>query len=271
MTTRHQRPYGEVYVITCALNGKQYVGQTTRGTMARWAQHKACVVKPKYPLHRSLMAYGVDNFSLAVVDTATTQEELDAKEIHWIATLMTLSPNGYNLTTGGEGGKRTQETKDKLAVLGAMRKHTLDSKKKIGESSKGRNVGSKRSDETKALMRESWNRTPEGAERIRQVHLGKTHTPEAKALMSAKAKARWAELAIDDPRRKQSTELIEKRCAAHLGSKRSEEAKARMSAAAKTRPPVSPETREKMSASRKGKAHSPETRAKMVESRKSRK
>lgn len=187
-------PYGEVYLITCLTDGKQYVGQTTRGTMVRWTQHKASVTKGRYPLQRAMVAHGIENFSLAVLGTAQDQKDLDAKEVHWIATLGTLSPGGYNLTTGGEGGKRTQETKDKLAALRTGRTHTPESKEKIGRSSKGRGAGSRRSEETRAKMRASWHRTPEGAERIRQARLGKTHTPEMKAHMSATAKARWAKL-----------------------------------------------------------------------------
>lgn len=200
-------PYGEIYLITCLVNGKCYVGQTTQHTMARWASHKAMVGKDKWPIHCAMKVHGIENFSLAVLDRADNQSDLDAKEAYWIRVLGTIAPNGYNLKDGGMGGKHTQETKDKLSKMATGRTHTQETKDKISLTSKGRkqprdavertrqsNLGSTRTEDTKAKMRASWHRTPEGAERIRQARLGAKHTPEAKARMAAATRARWDKL-----------------------------------------------------------------------------
>jgi len=58
-----------------------------------------------------------------VIDTADSRGELDKKEIYWIAHLNTISPNGYNMTTGGYGGggnwhkgrQRSEETRKKMS------------------------------------------------------------------------------------------------------------------------------------------------------------
>ena len=88
-----------VYLVTNKINGKQYVGQTVRPVEERWKDH--CRVKDENYFHRAIRKYGADNFSVEVIDTATTPEELDEKEVYWIKKLNCLFPNGYNLRDGG--------------------------------------------------------------------------------------------------------------------------------------------------------------------------
>lgn len=261
MTSTEPKTYGEVYVITCTINGKQYVGMTARGVAVRWREHQKRSRKGRTHFYNSIRLYGSEMFTVEVVDGAPTLEELNLRERHWINKLGTLTPSGFNSTTGGDdlsGKRHNPETREKIGAQSRGRKQPPESIEKTRQS----NLGRKRTEETKAKMRESWNRTPEGAERIRQAHLGHNHTEVAKAKMSSAAR--------DRAPRQQSTETRGKIAQAHTGMTRSPEAKARMSAAAKNRPPVSPETRAKMSAARKGKPHSPETRAKMAESRRAR-
>lgn len=91
-----------VYLITNKLNGKQYVGFTTRAVSIRWKEH---CEGSKGALHAAIRKYGVESFE---VETVFQSEELDlalvAEEI-WIEELDTLVPNGYNIREGGyEGG-----------------------------------------------------------------------------------------------------------------------------------------------------------------------
>lgn len=50
------------------------------------------------PIHLAISKYGEENFTFEVIEWAS---DYDAKEIETIAELNTLSPNGYNLTKGG--------------------------------------------------------------------------------------------------------------------------------------------------------------------------
>ena len=93
-----------VYLITNKVNGKQYVGQTIRSLEERWKDH--CRVRDENYFHRAIRKYGPENFSLEIIDTAETDEELDEKEIFWIKELNTLFPNGYNLKEGGDVSMR---------------------------------------------------------------------------------------------------------------------------------------------------------------------
>lgn len=93
--------------------------------------------------------------------------------------------------------------------------------------------------------------------------LGKSHTDEARAKMSANAKGRKlsvehrAKISAGLAGKKKSPESIAKRVAATKGRPYTAETLARMSAAQKGKK-ASPETRAKLSAIHKGKKHSPE-------------
>ena len=60
--------------------------------------------KEKYVsvLHRAMNKYGVDNFSFEIIDEVEN-DLLNQKEKEYIQQYNSLVPNGYNLTTGGDG------------------------------------------------------------------------------------------------------------------------------------------------------------------------
>lgn len=90
------------------VNGKQYVGQTSRTLEQRWREHCSSGSKCTY-LHNAIMKYGKGNFKIEQLDIALDQAELDYKEQHYIAFYNTLAPNGYNLDTGGHSGRSSSE------------------------------------------------------------------------------------------------------------------------------------------------------------------
>lgn len=48
--------------------------------------------------------YGVENFSISVLEECSTEESSD-KEVYWIGKLDTYGSNGYNATLGGDSKK----------------------------------------------------------------------------------------------------------------------------------------------------------------------
>ena len=88
-----------IYVITNKLNGKQYVGQSVHPGK-RWCEHKqrAKTRYDNYPIHLAISKYGEENFDFEVIEWT---EDYDNREIQLIKELNTLSPNGYNVATGG--------------------------------------------------------------------------------------------------------------------------------------------------------------------------
>ncbi len=96
---------GVIYVITNCINGKQYVGLTTTSIEERWERHLDQVSRKEASLiHKAIAEFGEENFTLEVIAQASNIEELRTKEREWIKKLNTLTPQGYNVTLGGEVG-----------------------------------------------------------------------------------------------------------------------------------------------------------------------
>lgn len=106
--------YGIVYKITNKLNGMPYVGKTTRPLEVRFKEH----TKADSYIGNAIRKYGEENFLCEVIEECETPEQLNEREIFWIAFFKCKQPNGYNQTDGGDGGNtnflghhHTEETK----------------------------------------------------------------------------------------------------------------------------------------------------------------
>lgn len=134
-----------IYKITNSLNEKVYVGQTTTSLKKRFHGH--CYDDAKNPINLAIKKYGKDNFKIELLEEVLTKD-LDSKEQFYIKTLNTLSPNGYNLRTGGHTGyKFTDEVKLKISKskMGKKTKriyHALSNNTKydISRSLNGKNI-----------------------------------------------------------------------------------------------------------------------------------
>jgi hypothetical protein len=65
----------------------------------------------------SINKYGEDNFEFETIDSANNLDELNDKEIYWINFYNSVSPNGYNVTGGGQGKKMmvTNELSERIS------------------------------------------------------------------------------------------------------------------------------------------------------------
>lgn len=61
-------------------------------------RNRAKIKYDNYPIHLAIAKYGESNFSFDIVEWT---EDYDNREIQLIKELNTLSPNGYNIATGG--------------------------------------------------------------------------------------------------------------------------------------------------------------------------
>ena len=180
--------YGIIYKITNKINGKVYIGQTTKkyGFKARYS-HKGEGIERVYKEHkhffdensnrcnihllRSIEKYGFEAFEvIEEFDVAYSKEELDKLEKKYIKDFNCLNPNGYNTREGGSHGKHSEETKKKMSEAQKGEKHwnyggtiSEEHKKAISEAVKGdKNYNWKRdfSDETRRKLSESHKGKP---------------------------------------------------------------------------------------------------------------
>lgn len=88
-----------VYKITNIQNNKCYVGQTIRPVNQRFHRHINDAMNNILDTHfaRAIRKYGKDSFTIEIIDSATTQEELNQKEQYWIRYYNAVK-EGYNET-----------------------------------------------------------------------------------------------------------------------------------------------------------------------------
>jgi group I intron endonuclease len=102
--------YGVVYLMRDKTNDKLYVGQTIHAPERRFKEH---FYEDTY-IGNAMRAHGIENFTIEVIEECETREQLNEREIFWIAELDCMAPKGYNCTTGGEGGSPSEETVERI-------------------------------------------------------------------------------------------------------------------------------------------------------------
>jgi group I intron endonuclease len=169
-----------IYMATCAVTGKSYIGQTSQRLTDRWSAHvreanlglSQCRV-----FHAAIRRHGAAAFIVKMICRALDRDQASALERALIAAHGTIAPGGYNLAIGGydEGGmlgrRHSAETKAKMraAALGkpkspqavANMRRALSGRKlapahaakirKIGKGNRG-----KRHSEVQALAHRIW-------------------------------------------------------------------------------------------------------------------
>ena len=97
---------GIIYKYTNLVNGKVYIGQTIQELKERHSKHISVAFGKEnghgydYLIHKALRKYGVDNFTLEVIDRVDNAL-LNDKEREYIAFYNSYE-KGYNMTPGGE-------------------------------------------------------------------------------------------------------------------------------------------------------------------------
>lgn len=136
---------GVIYIYTCIVNQKVYIGQTTR-ERDRKAEHKRHTHDSLF--HRAIAKYGFENFKYEVLfqtksaDTSKLQYLLNIMEIYFIRRYNSTDPfKGYNIVSGGNttlGFRMSEEIRNKISEGHKGKKFTEEHKKNISEALKGR-------------------------------------------------------------------------------------------------------------------------------------
>jgi group I intron endonuclease len=243
-----------VYLIKNSVNGKCYVGKTNGTFGARWKEHcSASRQGGQTPLYKAIRKYGQGAFKASILAHAP-QNQLSNMEKIWIFLMGTKTPNGYNLTDGGEGVSGYKFTpailnkislslrktfadpaiRAKLSAAQTGRRHSTETKLKISQGNVGKNLGRKKSPETvekikrtlqspavhKKIVNSHKNIFPslEARKRMSMARQGRTHSLETRQKISSSQKGKII-----------SKETCEKISRAHIGIRHSEAAKRKMS------------------------------------------
>ena len=93
---------GRIYKIKNNLNGKEYIGQTVYPLSYRFTNHISDAKNGRgYAIAAAIRKYGKENFSIELIEECS-EELLNDLEIKYIKQYNTYTPNGYNLTHGGD-------------------------------------------------------------------------------------------------------------------------------------------------------------------------
>lgn len=208
-----------IYIHINKLNNKVYIGQTCQKPQKRWDNGKGYQTSSKF--YNAILKYGWDNFQHKILFTNLSLEEANKKEQELIQQYhSTEDQYGYNLTSGGLNFKHSEQTKKKIgqsnhiALQGNKwsqhqrqimsqkfkgqgnpfygKHHSQQSKKKISQSRKGKNVGQEhpfygKHHTQESLQKISQSRKSKGGKRVKCINTGEVFP----TMMDA---ARWCGL-----------------------------------------------------------------------------
>lgn len=161
--------YGYIYLIVNNVNGHTYVGQKKLHSKS-W--NKDGYMGSGTVLQLAKDKYGIENFEKFLICFCNSKEELDEKEIFWIAEYKNRGKAEYNLTKGGHSFSSTPWNKGK--------KTPEEIRRKNAEAHKGTHYrkGKPCSEETK--------------KKLSICNKGKVVSEETRKRLSEAAKKDWA-------------------------------------------------------------------------------
>ena len=129
-----------IYIAECALSGKAYVGQTELPLSYRQKKHESDAREGrKTAFCAALRKYGAGAFHWRIL-ARVPHWGANRAEVEYIRLYRTLSPSGYNLTTGGKKGEFSEESRDKMRGENNPAKRA-DVRRKISENRRGKGLG----------------------------------------------------------------------------------------------------------------------------------
>jgi len=132
---------GKIYMITCRVNGKVYIGQTFRRRPQDRVNSHFLDSETNPHLRSSVEKHGREAFYWEWIDEVTSVVGLNEKERYWIQKLNpSLDPQvGYNLNYGGEGSFISDSTRRKLSERSTGRKQSVEFRQRLSDRMSGAN------------------------------------------------------------------------------------------------------------------------------------
>jgi group I intron endonuclease len=169
---------GSIYLITNAVTGRCYVGQTVSSLARRFGGHRADAASGRGRLlAKSMRKHGSDAFSIDALEADVPVSSLDDAERFWVQWYGTIVPAGYNLTSGGNRAtKPSAETRAKLSAAAMAREANRSPEARLVVANRLRVLANSQS--------------PEAKEKIGATFRGKPKSPEQRAKMADAARRR---------------------------------------------------------------------------------
>jgi len=104
-----------IYKTTNTINGKFYVGKDSKNNPAYFGSGMI--------LQKAIAKYGKENFKKEILEYCSV-ESINDQEIFWIDKLNAIG-DGYNITSGGEGGDTTSNHPNKLEIIKLRSKNNI--------------------------------------------------------------------------------------------------------------------------------------------------
>lgn len=125
-----------IYKYENMVNHKIYIGQTV-DFGKRKREHFNASSNPNnkdynLPIHAAIRKYGINNFTIVIIDTCNTHDQANEKEKYWIKTFDSYH-SGYNATTGGQDGGYNGKQVDVYDLDGKYLKSYLNAKEAAKE------------------------------------------------------------------------------------------------------------------------------------------
>lgn len=123
-----------IYKITSPV-GKVYIGQTGKTFDTRMSNHKSSAADLDKTdgcrhLNSAIRLYGWDNMNKEIIESDIPEDLIDERECHYIDLYNAMTPEGYNLTTGGNKNKHLSEETKSLQREAALKRDTKIYRKK---------------------------------------------------------------------------------------------------------------------------------------------
>jgi group I intron endonuclease len=194
-----------IYKVTNNINGKIYIGKTTRTLEKRKSGHLSNAKYNESYFHKALNKYGFDNFTWETIyNKITSEEDLNELEEFLISEYSVFNKdNLYNILKGGDsppnrkGISLSEEHRKKISKSNTGKKVSPETRKKLSDSHKGYVVR----EETKVKLRENSkinsnfgmrgkNQSEEARKKISKIQTGKILSTEQKNKISASNKGK---------------------------------------------------------------------------------
>lgn len=183
----------------------------------RWAKHVTDARTGRgWKLHNAIRKYGPEAFTVKAVMYANDQAELNYLERLVIDAFMSVTRvSGYNLTTGGEGGKLSEETRAKISRALMGRPCSAETRTKIGKPCSAEKRAKIGAANRVALKGRTWS--ADALAKRSATNKGRKRSAETKAKMSAAQKG-ITNRALTDEQVEEMVALFVPRQQSHRGN-----------------------------------------------------